>query len=109
MLDEVVKFLEPKISAGNISPMLTSVDSAEYNVAADAISWQTILKNIHRFCTQYNLISPLKIPQGIDLSKPHHVAKATQFKVAIIDWQDLDHQDYFQWQGFSLVMAQMLK
>jgi hypothetical protein len=54
------------------------------------------------FCSQYNMISLLKIPQGIDLSKPHHVAKATQFKDAINDWQDLDDKDYFQWQGFLL-------
>jgi hypothetical protein len=39
MRDKVVKSLEPKISAGNISRMLTSIDSAEYDVAADAISW----------------------------------------------------------------------
>ncbi len=44
----------------------------------------------------------LKIPQGVDLSKPHHVAKATQFKNAINGWQDLNNKDYFQWQGFLL-------
>jgi hypothetical protein len=36
------------------------------------------------------------------LSKPHHVAKAIQFKDAINNWQDLDDKDYFQWQGFLL-------
>ncbi len=44
--DKVVKSLETKISAGNISHMLTSVDAAEYNIAADALSWQAILKSI---------------------------------------------------------------
>jgi hypothetical protein len=102
MRDKVVKSLEPKISAGNISRILTSVDSAEYDVAADAISWQTILKSIRHFCMQYDMISLLKIPQGIDISKPHHVAKATQFKDTINDWQDLNNKDYFQWQGFLL-------
>jgi hypothetical protein len=102
MRDKAVESLEPKISTGNISRMLMSVDSVEYDVAANAISWQTILNNIHHFCTQYNMTSLLKIPQGIDLSKPHHVAKATQFKDAINNWQDLDNKDYFQWQGFLL-------
>ncbi len=81
---KVVKSLEPRISAGNISRMLTSIDSAEYDVGADAISWQTILKSICCFCMQYDMTSLLMIPQGqVDLSKPRHVAKATHFKDAI--------------------------
>jgi hypothetical protein len=75
--DKVVKSLEPKISTGNISRKLTSVDSAEEDVAADAISWQTIIKTICWFCMQYDMTYLLKISQGVDLSKPHHVAKAT--------------------------------
>ncbi len=46
--------------------MLTSVDAAEYDVAADALSWQAILKSIRRFCTQYDMTSLLKIPQDVD-------------------------------------------
>ncbi len=42
----------------------------------------------------------LMIPQGVDLSKPHHVAKATNFKDAIKDWQDLSNNDYLEWQEF---------
>jgi hypothetical protein len=34
--------------------------------------------------------------------KPHHVAKATQFKDAIDDWQYLDNNDYFTLQEFVL-------
>jgi hypothetical protein len=82
--------------------MLTSVDAAEYDVAADALSWQATLKSIRWFCTQYDVTSLLKIPQDVDLSKPHHVAKATQFKDAIKDWQSLDNKDYFTWQEFLL-------
>jgi hypothetical protein len=100
--DKIVKSLETKISAGNISPMLTSVDAAEYNVAADALSWQAILKSIHWFCTQYDMTSLLKIPQDVDSSKPHRVAKATQFKDAIKDWQSLNDNNYFMWQEFLL-------
>ena len=51
--------------------------AAECNIAADALSWQAILKSICHFCTQYDMTSLLKIPQDVDLSKPHHVAKAT--------------------------------
>jgi len=47
--DKVVKALEPKIAAGNISRMLTSDDAADYNVAADALSWQTTLKKYQSF------------------------------------------------------------
>ncbi len=100
--DKVVKSLETQISAGNISRMLTSVDVAEYTVAADALSWQAILKSVRQFCTQYDMTSLLRIPQGVDLSKPHHVAKATQFKDAIDDWQSLDNNNYFTWQEFLL-------
>ncbi len=82
--------------------MLTSVDAAEYNVAADALSWQAIIKSIRWFCTQYDMPSLLKIPQDVDLSKPHRVAKATQFKDAIEDWQSLDDNNYFTWQEFLL-------
>jgi hypothetical protein len=68
--DKVVKALEPKIAAGNISRILTSNDAADYVVAADALSWQTTLKGISRFCQQYDMISLLKIPQDVDFSRP---------------------------------------
>jgi hypothetical protein len=48
--DKVVKALEPKIAAGNISCMLTSDDATNYDVAADTLSWQTTLKSISCFC-----------------------------------------------------------
>jgi hypothetical protein len=67
---KVVKALEPKIAAGNISCMLTSNDAADYDVAADALSWQTTLKGISRFCQQYDMMSLLKIPQDVDFSWP---------------------------------------
>jgi hypothetical protein len=60
--DKVVKPLEPKISAGNLSRLLTSNDIADYDVAADALSWQSSLKNIRKFCTQYDMLSLLLIP-----------------------------------------------
>jgi hypothetical protein len=83
--DKVVKALEPKIAAGNISCMLTSDNAADYNVAADALSWQTLLKSISCFCQQYVMTSLLKIPQGVDFSQPQQVAKALSFKDAIND------------------------
>ncbi len=51
--NKVVTALEPKIAAGNISRMLTSNDAADYDVAADALSWQTKFNSISRFCQQY--------------------------------------------------------
>jgi hypothetical protein len=48
----VVKSLDLKILAGNISRLLTSTDVAEYDIAADALSWQTTLKSILSFCSQ---------------------------------------------------------
>jgi hypothetical protein len=38
MHEKVVKALKPKISAGNISHILTSVDASEYSIATDALS-----------------------------------------------------------------------
>jgi hypothetical protein len=100
--DKIVKSLKTKITAGNLSHVLTSIDADEHDIAADAISWQSILKSIRLFCTQYDMTSLIMIPQGVDLSKPHHVAKATSFEDAIKDWQDLSNNNYFEWQGFLL-------
>ena len=83
--DKIVKALEPKISAGNISRILTSVDASEYDVAADALSWQSSLEVITKFCTQYNMLSLIKIPQGVDVAQPHLAAAATLFKDATKD------------------------
>jgi hypothetical protein len=82
--------------------VLTSVNADEHDIAADAISWQSILKSIHLFCTQYDMTSLIMIPQGVDLSKPHHVVKATSFKDANEDLHDLSDNDYFEWQEFLL-------
>ncbi len=100
--DKVVKALEPKNSAGNISRILTSVDASEYDVATDALSWQSSLKLIKKFGIQYDMISLAKIPQGINLAQPYQVAKATLFNDAINDWQVLDDAVYFDWQEFIL-------
>ncbi len=99
---KVVKALETKILAGNLSRMLISVEADDYDVAEDAITWQSILHSIHRFVLQYDMTSIIMIPQGVDLSTPHEVAKAKQFKDAIIDWQDLSNDNYFSWQEFIL-------
>jgi hypothetical protein len=107
--DKVVKSLDLKISAGNISRLLTSTGNAEYDVAADALSWQTTLKYIRHFCSQYNMTSLIMIPQDVLLSKPHLVTKATVFKDAIRNWQDMDDQDYFLGKSSSIVLAQQLK
>jgi hypothetical protein len=102
MRDKVVKALEPKIAAGNISCMLASNDAADYDVAADALSWQKTLKSISRFCQQYDMMSLLKITQGVDFSQPQQVAKAFSFKDAIEDWKELEDKMYYQWQEFIL-------
>jgi hypothetical protein len=78
--------------------LLTSNDIADYDVTADALSWQSSMKNICTFCTQYDMVSLLLIPQDIDLPMPHHVAKARHFKDAIDDWLTLEDKDYFEWQ-----------
>jgi hypothetical protein len=59
--DMVVKSLDLKILASNISRLLTSTDVAEYDVAADILSWQTTLKSIHCFCSQYDMTSLIMI------------------------------------------------
>jgi hypothetical protein len=102
LVRKVVKALDTKISAGNLSRLLTSHDIADYDVAADALSWQTSLKNIRKFCTQYDMLSILSIPQGVDLSSPHFVINARIFKDAINNWKTLADSDYFKWQEFLL-------
>ena len=102
MRNKVVKALEPKISAGNISCILTSVDASEYDIATNALSWQSSLKLIKKLCIQYDMISLIKIPQSVNLAQPYQVAKATLFKDAIDDWQVLDNAVYVNWQKFIL-------
>jgi hypothetical protein len=55
------------------------------------------------------MTSLIMIPQGVDLSKPQHVAKATSFKHAIEDRQDLSDNNYFKWQEFLLRHSTELK
>jgi hypothetical protein len=100
--DKVVKSLDLKMSAGNISHLLTSTDVAEYNIAADALSWQTTLKSICCFCSQYDMTSLIMISHDVQLSTPHLVAKAMVFKDTIRHWQDMEDQNYFLWQEFIL-------
>jgi hypothetical protein len=98
----MVKALEPTVLANNISCILTSVDADAYIVATDALSRQGNLKNIWPFCGQYDMVSLLIIPTGVDYSKPHQVVKAMEFKDAIEDWHSHDNADYFDWQAFIL-------
>ena len=100
--DKVVKAIEPKLLTNNISRIITSEDAASFDVAADALSWQAHLKNIRRFCLQYDMLSILNIPKGVDYSDPRNVIRHTAYKDAIKDWQDLEDEDYFQWQEFLL-------
>ena len=100
--DKVVKAIDPKLSTNNISRIITSADAASFDVAADALSWQAHLKNIRRFCLQYDMLSLLNIPKGVDYSNPLNVVRHTEYKDAIENWQDLDDGDYFKWQEFIL-------
>jgi hypothetical protein len=88
--------------------VLTSVDVNDYDVTADALSLQSILKNIHQFCTQYNMTSLIMIPQGINLTKPYQDATATEFKGAIRDWQVISDSDCYKWQEFLLWLGTAL-
>ncbi len=100
--DKVVQALKPEISAGSISHILTSSDEKEYDVASEAISWQLILKSIHRYCIQYDFVLLLTIPWNVDLMQPLQVAKATKFLNGIDDWQQLQDTNYYDWQAFIL-------
>jgi hypothetical protein len=100
--DKVVTALDPKISTNNISRIITSEDATSFDVATDALSWQAHLQNIRKYCTQYDMLSILSIPIGVDYSNPSNVLTHTEYKDAITHWKDLDDEDYFQWQEFLL-------
>ena len=77
---------------------LTSVDATDFDVAEDAISWQTILNSIRRFVIQYDMTSIIMIPQGVDFYSPLEVAKARSFKDAIVAWmRERELRGYFYW------------
>jgi hypothetical protein len=98
--DKIVKAMEPKLSANNISRIITSTDASSFDVAADALAWQSHLQTIQKFCVQYDMTSLLQVPTGVNFSKPELVASATKFKHAIDDWSNLEDDDYHKWQEF---------
>ena len=98
--DKIVKAMEPKLSANNISRIITSTDASSFDVAADALAWQSHLQTIRKFCVQYDMTSLLQIPSGVNFSKPELVASATRFKHAIDDWSSLEDDEYHKWQEF---------
>jgi hypothetical protein len=55
------------------------------------------------------MTSLIMIPQDALLSKPHLVAKATVFKDAIRNWQNMGDQDYFLWQEFILCFGTVIE
>ena len=102
MRDKVVKALDPKISTNNISRIITSEDATSFDVATDALSWQAHLQNIRKYCVQYDMLSILSIPIGVDYSNPSNVLTHSEYKDAIENWRDLDDDDYYNWQEFLL-------
>jgi hypothetical protein len=98
--DKIVKALDPKLSANNISRIITATDASSFDIAADALAWQSHLQNIRKFCVQYDMVSLLQIPTGVDFTKPERVASATRFKDAINNWSSLEDETYFKWQEF---------
>jgi len=98
--DKIVKAMEPKLSANNISRIITSTDASSFDVATDALSWQSHLQTIQKFCVQFDMTSILQVPTGVNFSKPELVASATKFKHAIDDWSALEDDDYHKWQEF---------
>jgi hypothetical protein len=100
--EKVVKAIDPKLSTNNISHIITSDDAVSFDIAADALSWQARLKNIRCFCLQYDMLSILMIPQGVDYSNPLDIIHYTTYKDAINNWQDHYDEDYFKWPEFIL-------
>ena len=98
--DKIVKVLYPKLSANNISRIVMATDASSFDIAANALAWQSHLQNICKFCVQYDMVPLLQIPTGVDFSKPERVASATRFKDAINDWSSLEDETYFKWQEF---------
>jgi hypothetical protein len=88
----------PVISAG-----FRSANKAQHDVPSNALSWQSILKNLKCYCIQYDMNPILMIPQGVDFKNPANVYRAHVFFNAIDDWQKLEDEDYFQWQEFVLL------
>jgi hypothetical protein len=98
--DKIIKALDPKLSANNISHIITATNASSFDIAANALAWQSYLQNICKFCVQYDMVSLLQIPTGVDFSKPERVPSATGFKDAINNWSSLEDETYFKWQEF---------
>jgi hypothetical protein len=105
----VVKSLDPKISAGNISRMLTSNDAAEYDVTADALSWQSTMKTISKFCMQYNMTSLLLIPHGVDLSSLTKLQKLKSSRMPLTTGRFLTTKSIINGKNLSFVLGHLKK
>ncbi len=79
-------------------------DQGNYNVASNALSSQTILQGIKQYVQQYDMLSIVKIPQGISAKKftPTNITPLTKWLSAIDDYDQLEDYQYAAWQEFIL-------
>jgi hypothetical protein len=89
----------PEIHTCKISRILTNNDEGNYDIANDALSSQTILQGIKQYVKQYDMLSIIKIPQGISAKKftPTNITPSTKWLSAIDDYDQIDDYQYAAW------------
>ena len=89
--------LDPKITRGNMTKLLSSDDS--YDIAKDAARWQTDLGNIWTHVVQYDFAHIALIPRSFDPSDSTSIDPNGPFINSVLDHDQLSDAHYFDWQS----------
>ncbi len=88
--------LEPKITRGNMTKLLSSDDS--YDIAKDAARWQTDLGNIWTHIVQYDFAHIVLIPFSFDPNDSTSINPNGPFINSVLNHDQLSDAHYFDWQ-----------
>ncbi len=96
-----MKAIKLEITTCKISQILMSNNEDNYDVASDALSYQTIMQGIKRYVVQYDMTSIIMIPKGVSsLFTPTSITSTTVWLDAIKDYDKLEDSNNSAWQEF---------
>jgi len=89
--------ITPQITRGNIAKLLTSTDDS-YDIASDAVQWQTALSNIWDHVIRFDYTHIVFIPTTFDPANPNSFGVTSTFVNSVLDHDQLTDNHYFSWQ-----------
>jgi hypothetical protein len=92
------KAIQPLLDSSKIKLLLTS--NAPYDISEDASHWQDGLRSIWTHAVAYNFKHILLIPDHFDPNNSSSISPNACYFNAILDYDKLTDQQYFEWQYF---------